>query len=545
MLTVAQALEFPVFRTSKVISGHRGVDNQIRWVHIVDIPDTEYEWRRQGVLLLTAGFGLHHSLERQHNLIPKLVSEGFAGIVLTVGRYFSEIPAIMRKQADELNFPIIQAPLDLLFIEVTEAILGHIVNYQYRVLQESNQINEQLTSLVLQGATLDDLAVTLARLLKRSVTIESPSFHILAAAQHGSVDAAREQSIRNGRTIPKVASRLLADGIYEKLLAQMGPIHVDPIPELNMMMERVVAPIIVDREIQGYIWIISGDNPLTDLDELAINQAATIAALILFKETAVHEVQEKIRGDFLDRLLNGDVEPLSTTETEGIPFRMDQPHLLFLLHGSLPSGTSHSNMMQNIGNWFANQDYDPLLVWRDDLLLVLLEGGDLNKGKEVAQSIVSALSHPAKQLLIGVGDVSAPVQKAPGDIRCAYEQAREAINIGMVMGQTEGVILFSELGLLHWLYHIPAEQWTGNAYLKHVDMLVEHDKKRSGTLLETLEVYLDHWGALSDSAQALNIHRNTLLNRLERIERLCTLDLRVPLHRLNLHVAIKSYRLQK
>ncbi|MCA9921316.1 MAG: PucR family transcriptional regulator ligand-binding domain-containing protein, partial [Anaerolineales bacterium] len=200
MLTVNHALAMPVFASARLVAGQAGLENEIRWVHVVDMPDTNYAWQRKGILLLTTGYGLYENPGRQAALIPKLASEGFAGLVLAVGHYFDAMPAIMKEQADVHQFPIIEVSSDLLFIEVTEAILGHIVNNQYQLLQQSTRINEALTRLVLEDANLDDLAKTLAQLLQRSITIESPSFRILASAQVGRVDDARRRSVENGRT---------------------------------------------------------------------------------------------------------------------------------------------------------------------------------------------------------------------------------------------------------------------------------------------------------------------------------------------------------
>ena len=46
-----------------------------------------------------------------------------------------------------------------------------------------------------------------------------------------------------------------------------------------------------------------------------------------------------------------------------------------------------------------------------------------------------------------------------------------------------------------------------------------------------------------EAAEALYVHRNTLLHRLERLETLLEIDLRDPWQRLNLFAAIKAYRL--
>ena len=549
MLTVREALFLPILATSEVVAGHAGLDNQVQWVHTSDIPDARYEWRRRGVFLLTAGFSLRDSPERQAALVPKLVEEGFAGMALSVGYYFDETPAIIKETADELGFPVIETPHDLLFIDVTEAILEQITNRQYSLLQRSTQIHKQLSELVLQGGDLDDLATTLAGLLKRSITIEDPSFRVLAVGQYGPIDEARRLSIEVGRTTPQVAEILLKKGIYARLLEQMTPIYVPPMPDLEMEMERFVAPIVVGRETYGYMWIIAGDRPLTDLDEVAIDQAATVAALILFKERAVREAEESLRGDFLEQLLKGAYDSAAFMEqARRFSYRSDQPHQVLLVHGPPQAGGDGRSLFSSVQEWLKTCGAQPLLVRRDDFLVLVLEGSGVDNagaGKQFAAALVRDLSHPACRLLIGVGTAATSRPSRSGGIRRSYEEAQEAIQIGIALGQSEAVIPFDELGLLHWLYHLPVEKRHGNAYLQHVYTLAGYDKERNTELVKTLETYLDHGGSLVDTAEILFIHRNTLLHRLERIGELCGLDLRDPTHRLNLYAAVKGYRLHQ
>lgn len=546
MLTVREALEMSVFAQAEVAAGHSGLDNEIRWVHIVDIPDAHYEWGRRGVLLLTAGFGLRDDPERQATLVPKLVEQGFAGMVLSTGYYFRHTPQVIREAANELDFPVIETPRDLLFIDITEAIFEHIVDRQYAVLQQSARIHEKLTNLVLQGGDLDDLAVTLAGLLERSISIEDPSFHVLAAAQHGPVDDARQQSVSHGRTTPEVAQRLLDEGIYDQLLERMAPLHVPPMPNLKMTMERIVAPIIVDREIYGYVWIIAGDHPLTDLDDLAIDHGATVAALIMFKEQAVREAEEALRGDFFEQLLTGaDDSAAFAEQARQLNFRLDRPHQVLLVHGASEAGGNARPLIDAVEEWLGDRGAHALTVWRDEGLVLVIESGDTAVGKRLASAMVEDLSHPARRLLIGVGDAFEPAEGRPVGVRRSYEEASEAVRIGIAMGRREGVVAFSDLGLLHWLYNLPPEQRADNTFLQHIHTLASYDSEHETELVQTLEAYLDRGGSLVETAEALYIHRNTLLYRIDRIEELCSLDLRDPLQRLNLHAAIKSYRLHE
>lgn len=542
MLTVGEILSLPLFAQARLVAGEAGLGNRVNWVHIVDIPDAHYEWDRSGVLLLTAGYGLITQPERQISLVPRLVERGFAGIVLSTGYYCDRAPDAIRESADEHDFPLIETPPELLFIEVTETVLETIVNRQYSLLQQATDIHNRLTQLALQAGDLHDLAQTLARILQRAITIEDPAFRILAAVQEGAVDEARQRSVAYGRTTPEVAQRLLERGIYARLLQQMGHLHIDPIPDLGMTMERIVAPIIVAHEIYGYIWIIAGDRPLTPLDELAIEHAATVAALMLFKEQAVRSTEEALRGDFLGQLLQGKAVSASFVEQgRRFGYRPEQPHQALLIYAPAKSGGSPHALQNEVKSWLRQRDERPLLVWRDRTLVLVLESTETERGEALAQQLVEAFSHPACRLLIGVGSAQQP---APGGVSRSFEEAQEALRIARALARDEGVASFSELGLLHWLYHLPPEVAGDNVYLGHVRALAEYDVERDADLLKTLEAYLDFGGSLVEAAEALYVHRNTLLHRIERIQELTALDLRHPLHRLNLFVALKHFRMK-
>lgn len=549
MLTVREALQLPVFSTSHLVAGQEGIDNVIHWVHIVDIPTATYQWQRRGVLLLTAGYGLRDFAEQQASLIPKLAAEGFAGMVLSIGYYFDAVPDVIREAADALNFPVIEAPRDVWFIEITEAILERIVNRQYGLLQQSTRIFSQLTELVLHGADLNELALTLATLIGRSLIIDDTSFRVLANAEVGPVDRARLESVANGRSSPHLAQSLLDSGVYARMLEKMGPVYFPPIPEEGMVMERVVAPIIVDREIHGYIWVIIGDKPITPLDELAISHGATVAALILFKEEAVRKAEEALRDDLLEHLFQGPGNSTAFSEqARRLQFHMDRPQQVLILHSHMESKGTARTIQPVVESWLRKSDFQALLVWHNKLLVLVLQttngnGSKQIDGRQVAEQLISELNYPASRLLVGVGRPCPPTLLKSGGLKDSFTEAAEAVEISLAMGKTRGVAAYEEMGLLHWLYHIPPVERKGNIYLNHIQTLQKYDAERHTELVKTLEMYLEHNGSLVDAAQALYIHRNTLLHRLERIRDLCQVNLRSAWDCLNLYAALKAHQL--
>jgi len=65
------------------------------------------------------------------------------------------------------------------------------------------------------------------------------------------------------------------------------------------------------------------------------------------------------------------------------------------------------------------------------------------------------------------------------------------------------------------------------------------DYAGSGDLLVTLEAFCERLGNLSQTAEKLFIHRNTLLYRMERIAQLTGHDMNNPDTRLAVHLALK------
>ncbi len=543
MLSVREALNLPIMSTCEIVAGEAGLDNLIEWVHIVDIPNAHFEYERQGILLLTTGIGLQNDDQAQADLIQKLTDEGFSGLVWSLGAAFTAVPDLILKEAEKHNFPIITAPKEVMFVNVSKEIIDRITKRQVRLLKRSNNIQGQLTEIVLKGGTLQELAEMLGSSIQRSISIEDASFRVVASHQVGPIDDSRKKTLANGRTPPDMAQGLIDSGIYNRLLHKMGPIHLESMPEIGLDFERVVAPIIVDREIYGYMWIISGDRPFTEFDELATEQAATVAALLLFKNMAVQEATESLRGDFLEELLNGNIQSIHFSEqAHRLGFKKDRTHQMLLIQGMPKAGGNGRSLYSSVQQWLLNIKARPMLISRDKRIVLILDSNDESGGKQIAEGLINDLSHPACPILIGIGQ-PANLNTDPDSLRESYQQAQEALQIGLALKKQNEYLLFSDLGLHHWLYHLPANQQDGNKFLGKIRELSAYDEARNTELVKTLEAYLDHGGSLVDTAESLYIHRNTLLHRLERIKTLNQINLRNPMHRLNLHIAVKAFRL--
>lgn len=541
MLTIVEALQMEALSTATVVAGRKGLDKAIQWVHMVDIPEMA-EWARKGELLFTTAFGLKDNPWLQHTLIPQLVQVGVVGMVIAVGRYFYDIPEIMIQQADELDFPLLTLPWEVPFIEVTRAISERILQERYNLLQESLRIHNTLTQVVLEGADLSELARALAGLVHCPVTIEDPAFHLLAYAPCGQVDRAREESITQQQTPPALLSELAQRGVLSRIQQSLHPIHLSPLPEYGLIFERVVAPIIASGERLGYVWLIVQDRPPRELDLIAIEHAATVAALILLRERAVYEAEQRVRSSLLDELLRGQGHPRMDLMKRATALGLGNGIQVLLLH---PTGAPQSGSLSPLARAVTEQLHKlgqrGLAIERSGNLVVLLQSDRIEQGLDLAGSLWATAKQKGYRLHIGVGKVA----EALADLPESYEEAMEALEVSLICQPQEGgVVSFEALGMLYWLRQLPADVQHKNWFYGAIERLAEYDHRRRTDLLTSLETYLDVGCNIKQAADRLHVHRNTLRQRLHKIESLLAIDLEDPQVALNMQVAIKGWRLR-
>ncbi|WP_406337531.1 helix-turn-helix domain-containing protein [Streptomyces sp. NBC_01620] len=110
----------------------------------------------------------------------------------------------------------------------------------------------------------------------------------------------------------------------------------------------------------------------------------------------------------------------------------------------------------------------------------------------------------------------------------AYRTARGALNVALRTGRSDTTVTPDDLGVAGLLLQLnDARQLIAFADRTLAEVR-QHDLRRSSHLLQTLRVFLDSGLSKTEAAQRLNVHPNTVSQRLRRIEVLAGLDLSAP-----------------
>lgn len=175
------------------------------------------------------------------------------------------------------------------------------------------------------------------------------------------------------------------------------------------------------------------------------------------------------------------------------------------------------------------------------LCLLRLEPGRTIDAVNQELDTLAASLRDEEHMSLCVG-ISMPCQ-ALSEYRSGYAQAQEALQVAQWLRQQGGSASFDTLGVYRYLYRFARENVLSDVYQAQIATLAAYDRCRHTNLLETLETYLECGTNIAETSEQLHIHRNTVQQRLERIQSLCLLDLSQRANRLPLLVALKVHRL--
>ena len=107
---------------------------------------------------------------------------------------------------------------------------------------------------------------------------------------------------------------------------------------------------------------------------------------------------------------------------------------------------------------------------------------------------------------------------------------------------------FDQLGAARYLTPMSADGAVDDLhdrYQECVERVADYDARKHTPLLHTLETYLSCGGNIARTAEQLYVHRNTLVQRLDKLQELVGLDPHDSTHWLPLHIALGLRRLRE
>ena len=110
-------------------------------------------------------------------------------------------------------------------------------------------------------------------------------------------------------------------------------------------------------------------------------------------------------------------------------------------------------------------------------------------------------------------------------LKSHYEEAKDAFRIGVMLDPDLSIFTFEDYGM-YVMFSTVSETDDLTRYLHPaLPKLAKYDDENGANLEKTLHTYLKNSCNTTDTAEALFLHRNSVIYRLHRIEELCDIDL--------------------
>jgi purine catabolism regulator len=518
-LSVREVLGLRSVAAGSVVAGTGGLDAVVRWVNVMEVPDI-LPWVKPNELLLTTGFPLRHGVAGQAlgdaamcELIEGLVARGVAALAIKLGRYLDEVPPAMIETAERNNFPLIVLPGDVAFDEILSEVFTQLVDRQSTALDDADRLHRALTSIVLEGGDLPQIAEEFAKLFDTAVLICSLDGRVQTVAGVGEDTQALLDLPLFDRS-----GRFLIERLTTGLQAA---------PELRPG-QLVVAPIVAGGADHGRIVAYGRQAGLGTVTVQALERAATVAALAITKQLAVSAVESKFRGDFLRDALLGTAGPPEQIVEHCAQLGWDVDRALAVVVGQLDDSDPNDGVDHTVAGRTAQERLTaaweqvvhrldkaaPVVGFRHEVVALVPASDDVT---EVVAELLAAVTGDRgggrRSFSTGVSRVIDSVSELPA----AYAQARKAVAVGRRTHGPGTVAHFDSLGV-HRLLSLVSDSAELHSFAAEVLGVLAEDTPEVADLRQTLQALLDTNCNVAETARALHFHYNTLRYRIGKLE---------------------------
>ncbi len=183
-----------------------------------------------------------------------------------------------------------------------------------------------------------------------------------------------------------------------------------------------------------------------------------------------------------------------------------------------------SNALDNVRTLLGSQSKDFVTAVDEKNIIVvkeLDEGDGHDELEKIAENLYTQLEESGEEdILIAYGTVVDDIK----EVSKSYKEAKLALDVGKIFFDDRHIIAYSQLGIGRLIYQLPLPLC--KMFIKEIFGGKSPDDFDEETLT-TINKFFENNLNVSETSRQLYIHRNTLVYRLDKLQKSTGLDLRV------------------
>lgn len=281
------------------------------------------------------------------------------------------------------------------------------------------------------------------------------------------------------------------------------------------------------QEIQGYQFFKIFDDQILEYVLVAAGageDSYIIGKLAAFQiQSLVTAYKERLDKDnfvknlLLDNLLLVDIY----SRSKRLHIQTDVPRAVLIVE--TPGGRD-SNVLELARTYFSGNSKDFVTEVDENNVIIVKELPEADRAREMDKTAKQLWSFLKKEGIrdgrIAYGTVIQEIK----EVSRSYKEARMALDVGKIFFGEREIIAYSELGIGRLIYQLPLPLC--KMFIREIfggRSPDEFDEETLGTIYKFFENSLN----VSETSRQLFIHRNTLVYRLDKLQKSTGLDLRV------------------
>ncbi len=183
-----------------------------------------------------------------------------------------------------------------------------------------------------------------------------------------------------------------------------------------------------------------------------------------------------------------------------------------------------SNALDNVRTLLGNKSKD-FVTAVDEKNIIVVKELEANDGHEELEKVAKELYELLKEdgeeeILIAYGTIVNDIK----EVSKSYKEAKLALDVGKIFFGEKNIMAYSALGIGRLIYQLPIPLCT--RFIREIFEGKSPDDFEEETLT-TINKFFENNLNVSETSRQLYIHRNTLVYRLDKLQKSTGLDLRV------------------
>ncbi len=538
-------MQFGGLASCKVVAGDRGLDNQIESITVMEVPDV-VRWLNGNVLLLSSLYPIKDDEEAIRSLVPQLAAAGNSALAIKTQTYVDKIPVTIIDAGNRLNFPIIEIPSDMAYLEIMTPLMEPILKRVDTGKSRLEDFYQWIKELALGGKGIPALTEAIEQMTGNLITVGS--------------ELSSLELFQGMDVIPLTRAQ------HSDLKAAKRPIRMQRVLN-HKQTSCIVAPLLLNEEVWGDITCWQTTREFMEQDFQVLDRAMMLIALEFLKAITKHDLEQALKDHFLtDILLSRRLDITEVIEKakmfgwdfsqsyQVVCIRIDEKNYREEAQAPDEEKNSERNrrILYKLNSIFRFDSQQAIVTLVNDLIVILFSR-EIKSGMPLLpymkdplkDNILHRMDHVRDDLIAAYDDalISIGIGRfyvGLDGMHRGYEEATKAIQYGKPWGQN-GAVHFEDLGIYRVLHAVQDHTELKSLQAETIGKLAAYDSIHESELLFTLKQYFENNGSVSETAKKLFVHVNTIKYRLQKIEQITACSVHNAEQQLLLHIGLKIH----